>query len=318
MLNIFFVLLIQRFHIIHAGPMSRDWKSQRMTAPPMPGPPGMRGRGAGRRPPPPAGPDADTWERGKPLPPLRDDRGGFDRRGPPGMRGPMGPLPALHKTDSAYKVGRVQTDDPEEEKAQKSLKSMLNKITPQNFEKITSQIIDKINERKKAKTLSGFIDQIFDKALSETTFSELYASLVATLNPALPSLEDDDGNPVQFRRTLLNKCQDEFDRGAKAMQAVAEREKRDDSKSTKEDERELEEGEITEEQRQERETQAEAKRQDKVAAEAEVVARKRMLGNIIFVGQLYRFGILTEGVMHSCVRQLLEEVSTRFSTLDVP
>ena len=47
-----------------------------------------------------------------------------------------------------------------------------------------------------------------------------------SLNPALPSLEDEDGNPVQFRRTLLNKCQEEFERGVVAMKAVADREKR--------------------------------------------------------------------------------------------
>ena len=41
------------------------------------------------------------------------------------------------------------------------------------------QIVDKINERKKAQTLVGFIDQIFDKALIETTFAQLYANLVA-------------------------------------------------------------------------------------------------------------------------------------------
>ena len=41
------------------------------------------------------------------------------------------------------------------------------------------QIVDTINERKKANTLRGFIDQIFDKALIETTFAELYAKLVA-------------------------------------------------------------------------------------------------------------------------------------------
>lgn len=287
---------------MNVGPASRDWKSTRMPGPPLTGPPGMRGRGPGRRPP--TGPDADVWERGRALPPLRDDR-----RAPPGMRGPAGSLPALHKTGSAYRVGRVQSDDPEEERAQKALKSMLNKITPQNFEKITAQIVDKINERKKAKTLRGFIDQIFDKALAETTFSELYASLVAKLNPELPELEDENGKAVNFRRTLLNKCQEEFDRGALAMQAVAEREKRDGEKANDdEEERVVEEGEITEEQRQERENKAEAKRRDKMAAEEEVIARKRMLGNINFVGQLYRFGVLTEGVMHSCVRQLLEEV----------
>lgn len=28
-----------------------------------------------------------------------------------------------------------------------------------------------------------------------------------SLNPALPHLKDEEGNDVQFRRTLLNKCQ---------------------------------------------------------------------------------------------------------------
>ena len=111
------------------------------------------------------------WERGKPLPPLPQGMPGpgmdRDRRGPPpGIRMPGGPLPVLHKTDSAYKVGmswlvalrraqrsthaervlhiaqvgRTITDDPEEEKAQKALKSLLNKITLDNFDRITGQV----------------------------------------------------------------------------------------------------------------------------------------------------------------------------------
>ena len=45
------------------------------------------------------------------------------------------------------------------------------------------------------------------------------------LNPLLPSLMDEEGNAVQFRRTLLNKCQEEFEAGVTAMKAVSEREK---------------------------------------------------------------------------------------------
>ncbi len=145
-----------------------EWKSNNGKGPPPP----PRGRGPSRHKS--SGADADTWERGKPLPP----HSGYGRGPPPGMRVP-GPLPALHKSDAAYKVGRTKGVDPEEEAAQKALKSMLNKITPENFSKITDQIVEKINERKKAKTLMGFIDQIFDKALRETTFAELYADLVS-------------------------------------------------------------------------------------------------------------------------------------------
>lgn len=50
---------------------------------------------------------------------------------------------------------------------------------PPRARRRVAQITEKINERKKAKTLVGFIDQIFDKALIEITFAQLYANLVA-------------------------------------------------------------------------------------------------------------------------------------------
>ena len=127
------------------------------------------------------------------------------------------------------------------------------------------------------------------------------------LNPALPDLTDDDGNPVNFRRALLNKCQEEFDYGVNAMKAVAERERRA-VESTDQSDEDIDDSQMTDEDRSRIETKAEKKRLDKVAADAELVARKRMLGNIIFVGQLYRFGVLIEAVMHTCIKQLLEEV----------
>lgn len=40
-----------------------------------------------------------------------------------------------------------------------------------------------------------------------------------------------------------------------------------------------------------------------------VQARRRALGNIQFIGQLYKKKMLTEKIMHSCLTQLLSEVS---------
>jgi hypothetical protein len=41
----------------------------------------------------------------------------------PGMRGGAVPgLPALHKTESAFKPGQTHTDDPEEEERQRKFK----------------------------------------------------------------------------------------------------------------------------------------------------------------------------------------------------
>lgn len=46
------------------------------------------------------------------------------------------------------------------------------------------------------------------------------------LKDKLPKLVDDNGEEVEFRRALLNKCQVEFEEGVVAMKAVAERELR--------------------------------------------------------------------------------------------
>lgn len=132
------------------------------------------------------------------------------------------------------------------------------------------------------------------------------------MNPALPDLTDEEGNPVNFRRALLNKCQEEFDYGVNAMKAVAERERREEEGMGENVSEEIEENQMTDEDRSRIEGKAEKLQLEKAAADAEVKARKRMLGNIIFVGQLYRFGVLIEAVMHSCIKQLLEEVRNCF------
>eukprot|EP00951_Prasinocladus_malaysianus_P019986 scaffold162748_cov51-Prasinocladus_malaysianus.AAC.3 len=53
------------------------------------------------------------------------------------------------------------TDDPEEEKRQKVYKSHLNKLTPDNFERLLPKILSV--EVPEPKTLVGLINQIFDK-----------------------------------------------------------------------------------------------------------------------------------------------------------
>ena len=54
-------------------------------------------------------------------------------------------------------IGKTRTDDPEEEVKQKAFMSQLNKLTPDNFEKISIKILDV--GIKQAKTLRSLIDQ---------------------------------------------------------------------------------------------------------------------------------------------------------------
>ncbi|KAJ3681783.1 hypothetical protein LUZ60_014356 [Juncus effusus] len=180
------------------------------------------------------------------------------------------PHQMMHKAESKYVVGKVSD---EEQAKQRQLKGILNKLTPQNFEKLFEQVKD-VNIDNPS-TLSGVISQIFDKALMEPTFCEMYANFCSRLATALPDFSENN-EKITFKRLLLNKCQEEFERG--------EREEAEAGKSE-------EEGEVkqTPEEREEK----------------RLKARRRMLGNIRLIGELYKKKMLTERIMHECIKKLL-------------
>ncbi|KAK4372335.1 hypothetical protein RND71_007719 [Anisodus tanguticus] len=200
---------------------------------------------------------ADRWQRGTAF-----------QKGL--MPSPQTPAQIMHKAERKYEVGKV-TD--EEQAKQRQLKAILNKLTPQNFEKLFQQVkevnIDNVV------TLNGVISQIFDKALMEPTFCEMYANFCQHLAAELPDLSEDN-EKITFKRLLLNKCQEEFERG----------------------EREEQEANVTNEE-------GEVKLSAEEREEKRVKARRRMLGNIRLIGELYKKKMLTERIMHECIKKLL-------------
>ena len=67
---------------------------------------------------------------------------------------------------------------------QRQIKTILNKLTPQNFEKIFEQV--KEVNIDFASCLHGIISQIFDKALMELSFCEMYTKLNFQLAAGIP------------------------------------------------------------------------------------------------------------------------------------
>ncbi|KAL1818703.1 hypothetical protein ACET3Z_013572 [Daucus carota] len=201
--------------------------------------------------------DADKWQRAT----------NFQRGLIPS---PRTPAQVMHKAERKYEVGKI-TD--EEQAKQRQLKAILNKLTPQNFERLFEQV--KQVNIDNAGTLTGVISQIFDKALMEPTFCEMYADFCFHLAGDLPDFNEDN-EKITFKRLLLNKCQEEFERG----------------------EREQEEANRAEEE-------GEVKQSDEEREEKRVQARRRMLGNIRLIGELYKKKMLTERIMHECIKKLL-------------
>ncbi|KAG9157688.1 hypothetical protein Leryth_014179 [Lithospermum erythrorhizon] len=204
--------------------------------------------------------ESDRWQRAT----------NFQKGLMPYPQMPQTPPPIIHRSENKYLVGKV-TD--EEQAKQRQLKGILNKLTPQNFEKLFDQVKE-VNIDNDV-TLTGVISQIFDKALMEPTFCEMYANFCSHLAAELPDLSV--GNEkITFKRLLLNKCQEEFERG--------EREQEEANKAE-------EEGEVK---------QSEQEREEK-----RLQARRRMLGNIRLIGELYKKRMLTERIMHECIKKLL-------------
>ncbi len=60
---------------------------------------------------------------------------------------------------------------------------------------------------------------------------------------------------------------------------------------------------------QTKEERLEARRAQRRQNEEQAMARLRLLGNMQFVGHLFKKKMLTEKIMHFCIRELLKDVS---------
>ena len=159
------------------------------------------------------------------------------------------------------------------EKLLRTTKALLNKFAPEKFERLTDQFLDlDIVTRT---DMIAVIDLIFDKALGEPIFGEMYSHLCARCAEKFPEFADEmnpEAKPHTFKRLLLNKCQEEFEKENVIDYSSAETE-------------------------EEKET-------------IRLKAKMRMLGNIRFIGHLYKTKMLTEKIMHECVIKLLGDVKS--------
>jgi translation initiation factor 4G len=89
----------------------------------------------------------------------------------------------LSTTENAYKpVKMVNTQLDETERVLRGVRTILNKLTPQNFQKLVSDLVQmeiNVNEDR----LRGTIDIIFEKSIDDKpVYSQTYANLCKALN----------------------------------------------------------------------------------------------------------------------------------------
>lgn len=163
----------------------------------------------------------------------------------------------------------------EETEYTRKIQSLLNKLTLDKFDIISNKLllvkVDSLNN------LRLVINLLYDKAIIEPKFCTMYAELCKKLSEHYAQLypeKDEDSEKTlkfSFRRVLLTKCQTEFET-KKQLPSL------DDAKDP----------------------------QQKIELEIEASKiRARNKGNIKFIGELYKKRMLTESIMHGCLKTLL-------------
>ena len=220
----------------------------------------MGGRGGQR--------DNDRWGKA-PLPP----QGGHG-----GVMQTFDPNDPVNKLQKAEELGRKawapNVAGTDTDKVLRQIRGVLNKLTPEKFDRLFEQLLEKITS---ADILKSSITTIFEKAVAEPTFCFLYAELCLRLSkevPEFPAPPSEDGGapgkPMGFRRVLLNTCQEEFE-GANGQYAALE--------------------------------EVEESAREKAAS----AVKRRMLGNVRLIGLLFVKGVLNNKIIHVCLNMMLSQ-----------
>ncbi|BGP58879.1 hypothetical protein NBRC10512v2_000166 [Rhodotorula toruloides] len=211
--------------------------------------------------------------------------------------------------------GGIQADANSPEMVQRKVKALLNKLTLERFDSISNQILEWANksvDETDGRILRQVIALIFEKATDEATWSEMYARLCRKLMEQVSNeIRDEtvktaDGTPVAggalFRKYLLNRCQEDYEQGWKNKEAAAAA-----AKSKEADDKAKQEANDAAKKEAEASGKEPAKEAELLSDEyyAAQKAKRRGLGLVRFIGELYRLQMLTERIMHECIKKLL-------------
>ncbi|EST09392.1 Initiation factor eIF-4 gamma, MA3 [Kalmanozyma brasiliensis GHG001] len=242
---------------------------------------------------------------------------------PPEKGGPTIPLdqvvPLANSENRWSRGATVKADSPE--LVQRKVKALLNKLTLEKFDSISNQILEWANKsvsEDDGRTLRQVIQLIFEKATDEAAWSEMYARLCRKLMEEVSqevkdeSLRTTDGKPVVggslFRKYLLNRCQEDFERGwaqrDTAIAAAKSKEAEDKAKKDSNDKAEADAKAAEERGEKPAEEPKEAELLSDEYYEAQK-AKRRGLGLVRFIGELFKLSMLTERIMHLCIKKLL-------------
>lgn len=183
-----------------------------------------------------------------------------------------------------------QTVEPESiiESLCKKVRGILNKLTPEKFQPLLEQL--KALNIDSSEKLSEVISLVFEKAIDEPNFSQAYAKLCKSISEPVRDREEgsQETKRSDFKITLVLKCQDEFDNHVANENSMRQKLMPliDEINETKD-----------------------ARRKQELSAqldEEERKLRRRSVGTVRFIGELYRQDMLSTSIMDWCIAALLK------------
>ena len=110
-----------------------------------------------------------------------------------------------NRSESAWVPNRLKMDIDKVKRMNNQIKSLLNKITETNYEKIINEITNL--EIEDAYCLNTIVVEIHKKAVREPTFSKIYAKMCLELGTTLKKFDEIN---VDFKRLIISHCQNKF------------------------------------------------------------------------------------------------------------
>lgn len=208
----------------------------------------------------------------------------------------------LNEAKNAWKPQMLvaEEDLPEDEKKiaelLKQFRSVLNKITPENFSTLIDQL--KVLKIDTVDLLDSCISLVFEKAIMEPGYGASYAQLCKEVSDVfvVPLDTENSKQKAVFKNRLITQCQKEFEkhRDNELVKNISERLK------------EIEDEEDPAKQAQLKET---------YEMESFKI-RRRAVGTVHFIGELYKIEMLTSKIMQSCISHLLDPAMCSEETLE--
>jgi len=226
--------------------------------------------------------EKDNWRTRSSPPRQQLDRGDWKKSKSKDLE----PMPALVPSASSWSVG-VRGESSEDERKIRQIKSILNKLTVEKYDSLYAKLIEL--EIESTSHVEELVKDLFLKATTQHHFIEMYTRLCVQFSEDWSrrkseeleaSGEEKELDEMQvkkarneFKNLLSSRCQDLFEKMDEKPEHIDEIEDED------------------------------------TRFEAHCLWKKKMIGNVKFVGQLVNQHMLPKKVLINCINLLLDNGS---------